>query len=357
MAITTVPLFAFPSTENLHVTGTGSQALTASTHIVGFLVQAPVTGTINGIKFRTGTVTTGDTLRVSFQAVDVATGNPNGTAAQYRSITIANADDNVSVSSGLITSDGTDLGTKRSVTQGDWFFVCFDYPSYVAGSMQIANITYTNNIQSYQSYYNGSTWTKTASVSGNFLFEYATLGIVPGLSHALFSSGSETGTFNNTSTPDERANKFQVPVSVRVVGVTTRADFDGECEIILYASDGTTVLASVAIDPDARSLTDRRTYMHLFGSSVTLSPSTNYYLALKPTTATSVGYTQLLFFTSGDRAGTHFGINWTLSTRTDGGSWTDDNTRQLMASLLCDGIDSGGAGGGVPLIGPGGLVY
>jgi hypothetical protein len=51
---------------------------------LAFVCEAPKTGVLRKVCFRTGSVVTGDTLKVSFQDVDPATGDPNGTADQFR---------------------------------------------------------------------------------------------------------------------------------------------------------------------------------------------------------------------------------------------------------------------------------
>jgi hypothetical protein len=43
------------------------------------IIQIPKTGTISKIGFRTGTVTTSQTLRGGIETVDAATGAPTGT--------------------------------------------------------------------------------------------------------------------------------------------------------------------------------------------------------------------------------------------------------------------------------------
>lgn len=356
MAIVDTPLFRYPDFASVYVLNLSNQAISASTHIVGYVMQIPRSGTLNGVRFRTATVTTGDTVRVSFQNVSASTGDPDGSIDQYRNVTILSTDDNAVFDSGLITSDGTDLGIKRTVTRGELLCVCFDFPSYTSGNLQIANVQLQDQSQSYQSYFNGTSWTKSTTFGPNLLLNYQTDGLVatPG---SFLCSAFDAATFNSSSTPDERANKIIPTVGLRVVGVIVRGDFDGECDIVLYDSDGSTVLASVSIDPDVRLSTAVNSYTLRFNTDVTLTANSAYYLSIKPTTTTNVGWRGVTFFSSTDKNAIAGFSNICRSTRTDAGSWTDDTSGVVTVCLLCDGVETGGGSGGVPLIGTGGLVY
>lgn len=71
----------------------GSYLLDADGEKLAFVLPAPKTGNLAQVGFRTMIVTTGDTLKVSFQGVDEATGDPDGTPDQYRTTVIADGDD------------------------------------------------------------------------------------------------------------------------------------------------------------------------------------------------------------------------------------------------------------------------
>jgi hypothetical protein len=343
MAIVTVPQFDFPGSLATPQSA-GSQVISASGHVCAFLCQATVSGTIDSIKFRTGIVATGDIVRVSFQAVDMTTGNPTGTVQQFRDVTILSTDDNISVTTGLITSDGTNGGTKRTVTQGDFFFVCFSFPSYVSGNMQLSNFNGSVSSNVYMAFFNGTTWTKTANTAGNLVLSYSTLGLIPSYAGPVHFNAIGNTNFSTTSTPDERGVKFRLPVGLRVVGVAVRLEYLNPGEIVLYDSNGTSVMASIAFDPDVRALTAIRTQIYYFNATVELLADTDYRLVVKPTTSSNVNLGHVTFFNAADRAGTQFGTNWCLTSRTDGGSWSDDTTQIPGLWLICNGIDAGSSG-------------
>lgn len=356
MAIVTVPTFVWPYTDVQRTINTAALSLAGATQRVAFLVEAPKSGTINSVAFRTNTVTTGDTIRVSFQDVDLTTGNPDGTVDQFRAHVVNSTDDNVVLTTGLITSDGTDLGSKRTVTRGDWFFVVFDFSTYVAGNMQFqTNQFIVAMAQNNCATFNGTTWTKSSN-AGAVMLIYDDSSSAFAITNQLVSNAS-SGTFASNSTPDERAAKFRLPISVQVGGVSLELDHDANADIVLYDSNGTTALGTITLDSDVRNTTSVARVSRFFSSPITLLANTFYYLAIKPTTTTAIGWREQTLASSAHLASTAGGADYFVSTRTDAGAWTDDQTRQPAISLLISGIDTGGGSGGVPLIGPGGLVY
>jgi hypothetical protein len=353
MAIVSTGLIDYPSRVLLRPgNDTSATALSASGHKIATLVQATASGTIDSVLFRTATVSTGDNVRVSFQDVDNTTGNPDGTVDQYRSINV-NATNTI-FETGLITSDGTDTGTKRTVSLGDRFFIVFDFDSYVAGNVQLRLVTFdTSPYVAYSSYFNATSWAKSAN-SINCCVRLNGTGIVPFFGATLISGASALSIASNTS-PDEWANKITTTTTLRVCGLWAQVDIDGDCDLVLYDTDGTSVLGSVSFDKNNRSATSVGTASGWFASPVTISPGT-YYVAIKPTTTTALGPRAVDYGASEQRAASHGGMDVLAASRTDAGAWTDLTTRQIACGLLVDGIDVA-SGGGVPLIGTGGLVY
>src|SRR6185295_5385053 len=81
-------------------------------------VTMPATGTLTGVQFQTGTITTGqNSCPIRVETMDATTGNPSGTLAYTNSngtVDIASSDDNVALACTNINS-----GTGVSVTYGD----------------------------------------------------------------------------------------------------------------------------------------------------------------------------------------------------------------------------------------------
>ena len=119
MAIVSVPPYFWPPilTCNNVAPAYSSGTLNASADKYAFIVQCPKAGTLDTFEWRTGAVTNNpdNGIRCSFQTVDATTGYPDGVQDQYRDIT-GTISANTWQVPGLITSDGTDVGTKRTAT-------------------------------------------------------------------------------------------------------------------------------------------------------------------------------------------------------------------------------------------------
>lgn len=322
-------------------TGTGSNyAMTATGHKVAYLCVMPKAGTLDKVHFLLGnTVTTGDTVRVSFQSNDPATGLPDGTQDQYRDVTVADGDDGtIWKSTGLVTSDGTDGGVKRTVTQGELVWIVLEFPSYVAGSF---NIFYAAAPASpfggaYVARYDGSSWTKAQGI-GICDLEYndATLAATPTLAAGYFGSNAPA----SNTTPDEYANKFVMAFDCDVSGAYIYLDCDGDCDVILYSS-ADAVLASASFDSDTRQGTGalHRVFVQ-FDTTVSLTAGTAYRLAIKPTTTTAVTIARARGLRgASSMARLPGGSDIVMSTRTDAGAWTDSTTERLFASLVITAV-------------------
>lgn len=348
MALTSLGGGSFlPKPENFSTNNAG-HLIDASGEKLAAVFRVPKTGTLAKVRFRTLTVTTGDTLKVSFQDVDMATGNPDETADQYRTVSVASSDDNVWISTGYITTDGTDGGGKRSVTRGDLLAIVIEYDSYVAGNMTIANtsipVDYGNT--AYSLLKTGGTWAKSTSVVGCFELEYDDGSMA--YSDTLVPGYNASGTIASNTTPDEVALYFRFPVAVTVGGAFLMCDMDAAIDVVLYDSDGTTALATVSLDSDVRAGTSVNGTMVVFASEINLSANTWYRLAMKPTTTSAVGYRRTEVRAAASFDMFDLGQNAYWSQRTDAGAWSETTTYRPRISLLVTKVHdgSGGSSGG-----------
>jgi hypothetical protein len=349
------PVF-FPAID--HATPNGgapnsetSILLDATAEKCAFIVRAPFTGTLHKVRFRTATVTTGDTLKVSFQDVDLATGDPDGTPDQYRTIVIADANDNASLVTGILSSDGTDNGTKRAVTRGDLLAVVIEFDSFVAGNLNIATRNTVNPPGSSGGHYTDhftAAWAKNASSLPRLALEYSDGSYWPIPYACPAVGGIAAETYNSGSTPDERGLIFQVPFSCKASGIWGFFDVDGDVDVVLYNSDGTSVMESVSLDATARIAGTAAVTHAQWDSDVTLTKDTNYRLVLKPTSVTNASLFVGEYTTAAVLDSLSGGSECHYTSRTDAGSWTeDDSMRPLMGlilSYLDDGASTGGSG-------------
>lgn len=357
MAITSCSEFRYPFYSDPNP-GSGAISLT-SISITGtipqfaVMVRCPKAGTLDRFEFCTASVNNNpdNGLRLSFQDVD-ATGVPDGTADQYRVIT-GTISSNTWQVPGTMTDNGTDLGNKRTVTKDEMIACVVGFESFVSGdsvsiSVQSTLTNWAGMLQSYMATANTTpTWTKGVNAPIVALF-YDDGTIAEFMDGTIWPITTITqSTFGSGSTPDEYAMRFQVPFSMQVSGLWVRADFNNAADVILYDNSDTS-LGSFSINSSLQrgavpGITTRR-----FSSDVTLSANTTYRIAVKPTSASTIVLSKATV-PSNAYLGSVFGTEWYMSTRTDAGSWTDDNTAFFLAGLLVNGIDvtaSGGSGGG-----------
>jgi len=337
----------------------GSLLIDASAEKAAFIFRAPKTGTLDKAEIRTGAVTLGGSsvLRLSFQDVDLTTGFSDGTQDQYRDIAAASVSANSWLAPGLMTSDGTDGGTKRSVTVGDQLSVVLEYSTFTASDSVIWAILGAAGVgQTISAFPTAALYTASwAFYSGGFpvmALKYSD-GTYAGVGDFVcVASAVNSVTYNSGSTPDERALYFQLPAPVKVGGAWVRCDLDGDADVVLYDSDGSSVLSSASCDKDVRSQTSGGNLFVRFAEA-TLAASTTYRLSIKPTSATSLTLYDFDVSAAAILGAVAGGSNWHFSSRTDAGAWSQVTTKRIWAGLLVTAIDDGVGGGGGLLTHPG----
>lgn len=320
---------------------------------LAFVFRVPKTGNLARIGFRTATVTTGDTLRVSFQDVSAADGHPDGGVDQFRTVTVLDANDNTWFRSGLVTNDGTDNGSLRAVTRGQVVAAVIDFSSFVAGSLNIAAKQLNASVApwvglNYVDHFTAS-WSKGANSCAVIAIEYddGTFAFIP--NSFPCETNVVSGAINAGTTPDEVALRFRLGGKARVSGFWIASNLANDTDVILYDSDGTSALASVTLDKDQQQPAPggMTSSAGLFASSLTLSANTWYRLAVKP-----AGSVTLLSFTVPATPGAaqldqmSGGRDMHWSERTDLGAWDDtQTTKRPLFGLIFDGLDDGSGGG------------
>ena len=343
MTVANVYGLVLPVDPALTSTGFSSLLMDASGEKVGVVLRAPKTGSIRKVHFRTGAVTTATDTDVRLETVDATTGHPTGTLlGTTTNVTVASASitANTWITTGALTADA-------SVTRGDLLaavIVPSGTPNY-----NVAGVNGTNSAFPYSVQYTAS-WADNSAIPAIAL-EYSD-GSFAYIPNVLPFSAMNTHTFNNGSTPDERALKFRLAAPVRVAGVWFSGNRSGDVDFVLYDSDGTSVLASASMDKDVLGSALQPEAI-LFSSSVSLSANTYYRLAVKPTSATNMSAYSWDVASAAIMDQMAGGQDFHYSERTNAGAWTDTTTRRLRIGLIIDGIDdgAGGGGGGGPLIG------
>jgi hypothetical protein len=344
---------AIVATPSLHVpnswTGTGTVpglgtafTFNASGQKMGWVFQAPKTGSIRKVHFLTGAVTTPTDTDVRIETVNTGagTGDPSGT--------LLGANTNVTLPSASITTNtwtiSPALTSDAAVTKGDIIsavLVPTGTPNFIINQ-------YTTGVSAstrfpYSTTFNGATWSKQTAFSV-FAVEYSD-GTFDEISQVFPVTSINAHTFSTAGTPDEHALRFSLPFTARVAGIWIVADPDGDVDLVLY--DGTSALATKTFDTDIRQGTGAGVHYLRFAAAVTVTANTVYRIGLKPTTPTNIVLYSMDVNSNAIMNQLGGGQNFYHSTRVDGGSWTDVTTRRLFAGLILDGVDvtSGGGGG------------
>lgn len=376
MTLAAIGLARWPTAmiqTNTTSTGLGVSSLTfdSTTDRVAYVGRAYQADSINKIYFRTGTVTTGDTVRLQIESV--TNGRPSGTiiaAGASGTVAIADTDDNVWKT--------VTIGTPYTFSVGEEFAIVLTHSSGSTPNLQLTGANfelagwggglYPSTLQDT----GAGSWSTSHPLTGSqleWVVEMSSAGVVtmPGLC-PLNGAGSVTA-FNSTSNPNERALKFVAPMKMHVIGMTVAMlNVASGADYKLSIWDATdnpgaspTPLAQTAtIDGDfAYSATADGLVHQFFPEPVTLDAGTTYYAGIKPETANNLSVLYL------DAAGTGaaanairaFGLGSVtahLATRqwvsTDPGAWTDTTTTLPAISLIIDQLDDGASAGGGGLL-------
>jgi hypothetical protein len=354
MAFVNVPgRFFYPEIEDtiFNQNNPGSSTtMDAAADYVGWVFTVPKTGTLRTAHVEMTQQTSIQDIRFSFQNVD-ANNEPDGTEDQYRVYTPVGGDLNQYASPGIMSSDGTDGGVKRSVTQGDRIALVIRFES-TAGDIDfrrgLTRAATKDEVGPYAvfSTNSGTSWSLFQTWP-TFMLEYETDGIVhvpqcwPMLTRNTVSMG-------NASTPDEIGFKFQVPFACKVVGVVLGGPSTTDAVVGLETAGGSALATAVDAlwEPDTGGTAVKRTY-YFEEAEVELSADTNYYVTWKPTTATSRTMYNWNLEDAAARAALPWGTTSSYNTRTDAGAWTEETTKTVIMSLIISAIDDG-AGGSPP---------
>lgn len=328
---------------------TGTFTLDAASEKAAAVFEASRACSIRKIHFRTGTVTTGATLDCRVETVSAVNGDPSGTLFAVNtnvSHVLNNTDDNVWLSTANLTADAT-------LAQGDRFALVIVNPAVSAGNFILAHASDALvGSWGYGDLFTAS-WAKQTNYpmiiaecsDGSFLTP-----LLPGFYPA---SAVGSTTFNNTSTPDERGVVITPQFDCRTSGgwlwISVAAGIGWD--VVLYAADGTTPLATRTFDSDQLRTTGTDFIRFSWTTSVELAAGTQYRLVYKPTSASNiviehidVNSAAILDQMGGKQACHH-------TQRTDAGAWSETTTRRTMIGLQIDAVDDGAGTGGTTIAG------
>ncbi len=323
--------------------------LDAASEKAAVIFQIPQDGNIVGAVFTTNavSVTAGPlTFTVTLETVD-SNGFPTGTLFHANATVtqaIATTDDNTQFEVAWTSFVGTG-GTVVALVVAA--------PGAGTLDVDIARMRGYATTFPYTALFTAS-WAKVAGSGGVCALKYDDgYHYVPG----VFPIETTTNTsFNNTSNPDQRGAKFQLPGPVRITGACCRVDGDADFDIILYDSGGSVQLTH-SHTTNERAGTDRGAFDYMFDGSFELAANTVARIVLKPTSASDITVPQWNVSAVALMDAFQGGQNFHLTTKDGASAFVDTTTVVPHIGIIYDGIaddGGGGGGGGAKLAGLGG---
>lgn len=313
---------------------------------VAFIFSSPRGGDVSKLHFMTGTVTTGDTLDIRLETVGSG-GDPSGTLVA----TNTNASQAVVAGTDNAKTFQVTLTANATLTMGAMYAMVIANGA-VPGNLNIRGITRDARNVPYNDIHNGTSWTK-GTTCPLFSLHWTTAPTYKPISGVWPISGLTVTSFHqNNVTADERGIIFQRPFPWQVHGawLYTRLVSGADFDVVLYDTDGTTVLASTSCDGDHVATNSDTVMNRYFNTSVNLSANVNYRLVYKPTTTTNMSVTDvdvdgtigagLMDALPGGQAVHH-------TQRVDAGAWSQTTTKRTLIGLMGTGYDDGAGSGGM----------
>lgn len=338
----TLPKDAFHAEGGLQ----GVTALNATTTRFFQAFQATHTANAISLFIRLNAVTTPANLKVGLQALSgVTPSNPTGTW-----LGATNSGFGVITPAANTTYEVT-LGETVSLVAGESYGIVIEWDSTAGAISLVRSITYTTTslaphkggLNTYFRAFTSGAWSG-ASVAGTG--SPPCFGVRTDAAHWWmdgFALPAASLTFSNSittnTTPDESGNRIYLPDS-SVVGLWVVSSSNGAADLVLY-DDSNNVVVSRTLNQNVRSTTN------IGGLTVPVTPvavSAGWYRVVLKPTSTSVLGRNFLTYTSNAMNGRHMRDKCYLTTRTDGGAWTDS-----LDSLMLIGVEiepTLGSGGG-----------
>lgn len=334
---------------------TTSSRLDADGEKAANIFNITTAGTVIGVRFMTGTVTSGDTVKVSMQGVG-ADGNPDGTI--LATATGNKAYGTVVISTGASGWHTVSFVESVTVTQGQAVSIVVEFNSYVSGDFYLSGSSfgfYSSHYHVYSSFYSSSAWAKSSAYLYSLSLEYT--GSVFNLVVPHFGCGTTSVNLSTSTTPDEVGNYFQIPYPCRAIGAYVWMEMDYDITLSLLNASNTT-LANCSLLAKQRVGGSTSMQYGFFDSdpaaSVTLAKETWYRIIATPSSGSANVYRVNYVNVAAQMGGFELGTNCYMTSRTNGGAWTNEDTKRTIIGIIIDQLDNGvSTGGGGLLTHPG----
>ena len=314
------------------------QTLDSANESVAMVFMSPVTATLSKIGFRVGgAVTTGADLDIRVETVGTG-GFPSGTLWNTSSNGIQQVNENSANSYFTVT-----LGSGATLNIGSFVAIRIQMSATSAGNLRIDRITNFADTTAtpYTLSFAANSWIK----SGNSLpmglelsdGNYIPNGYLSSIPVTLFGQT----TYSTNSSPDEKGIAFSVPFPCTATGCWGNFATTISANIILYDTDGTTVLRTILMGSSNQGVTTMHKTIFPFLSPVSFVTQGTYRLTLVGAASGNVTILELIGSSSIVNS-SYDGYPYITSTqRTDSGSWVESTTSRTTMGLLLSQFDNG----------------
>jgi len=328
----------FPTDTVVGIPTLSALVIDATGEAAAVVFRAPITGTITGIGFRLGAVTTGDTISAELQTTNSLSNVPTdtlfvaGSANSFSlTTTMANSWQMVTLATAATVSAGTKVGLviKRDDVGG-------------AGNFQVSVLVQSADFET-KAAAKVAAWTTTASRIGCIYPVYSGTVVAAVNKYAPFSILNVS--LSAGATPDEAGNSINFPFACRATG--WQVGFTGSLgtvlKVNLYNTDGTSIMASSRV-----ILLNSAFCTELFESATVLAAGSTYRIAAFVSSgAGTVAHLSLVDVTS--IAQLHLGSFCYATSRTNQGAWSDNTAARYNIGLILNQLDDSSASGGTGL--------
>lgn len=322
--------------------------LDASGEKAAYIFQVAKTGNIRSIRFKLGTVTTGDTLKLGLYTVGTD-GKPTTTpygGMVAGTVVVSDTDDNLGKT--------VTLGTDASAVRGDIVAVVIEFDAYVAGNLNLLWFrcgTSNTSVFPYGALYTAGAWV-TNALNPALAIEYddGSYALMPGV--MPLTEGTSAYVINNSAaTYDAVGLLFTLPTRVRIAGIRgawrTNTDLTTHDIALLRVSDNA-VLASKSLNAEVHGRSTEHQRDQLFTTPYDAEAGVAYRLVVIATSASPENTTLNSMIAPSAAALKQItgldGASFCLTRRTRAtGVWDDaSNTGFLAMSLVVTALAEGG---------------
>lgn len=321
-------------------TQNGTFAISASGDKYAIIFAAPKTGTIDRLRFRTGTITTGSAsaVDVRLETVTASTGDPTGALAAANTNgaqVIASANDDTWFEVTLTAGYAATVGEILAI-------VVVNPASPVNGQLNATTVDPVNF--GYSNRFAAAAWTHSGTVAfAGVRYSDGDYPYVP----SMTPEGPVNGTFSSASAGDERGNLLTLPFGCTVWGFWLPALATKNAQDVVLYDAASGVLLTRAFDLRGVAAAAGAPYFVPFSSTVNLVAGQQVRIVQKPGASTVSQIT----VTAPAGLGVQFpgGLSCVYTQRTDGGAWAPTADKMALIGLMLSHVDNG-ARAAAPLV-------